>query len=661
MENCENSKLNFPKTKFFEACRGVFEGGGCRAAAHVGAYEAALKCGVNFSEISGTSAGSIVAALVGAGASTEFLKTNLSELDFNLFLKKPDKQKIESPFWLRFLGHFLGSLPIRWMLRPYEIGNIILYGGLYSSVQIELWIDGLLAKLLPHGSRPILFKDLYIPVRIIATDLVAGKAKIWGTKETPNEKVGFAVRCSCSIPGFFQPVSSGMSRYFDGGVLSNLPSFVYSNENSVNGSSLGGRILAFRLQEDFKAQEKWSFKALLERLMSTVVSGATDLQVNIQGGVHLVSIPTGTTRATDFQKISKSDIKRLQQSGKQATIKFIREESFRIQDTTSIESSCWDRSEMYDMLVKAAQEPALEIFIVEQDTEWFWKLFPSVYKWCSNGTQVKVLITPISSKDAKALREQQRRNLLVSLGVELKEERELPIQGYFIRRSDDNRDAAIIIHKRRSEDAPKATSYIGSRHREMIAVACDNLTEFFAGRRNLNIELKSYSPDDLIKLLKKNVWQYSKSNVKIKAEDVPVEKIKLITKYVRSYKYRQISYLADAYHASRIPFFSTAAVFVNSNKISIVTPPVIEEHGNHLVSIEGNTRVLYCRRNNITRLNCFVVRGVSDQLPGRAIDPRRVVLSTRRMEPRERMEGFNYELFRSIEGAVRPLKEMKGS
>ena len=41
MVNREEQSLNFPTTVFFEACRGVFEGGGCRAAAHIGAYDAA--------------------------------------------------------------------------------------------------------------------------------------------------------------------------------------------------------------------------------------------------------------------------------------------------------------------------------------------------------------------------------------------------------------------------------------------------------------------------------------------------------------------------------------------------------------------------------------------------------------------------------------------
>ena len=61
--------------------KGVFQGGGCKAVAFLGAYDAALRSGVCFTEFAGTSAGSLFAALVAAGADVEEIKRFLGSLD----------------------------------------------------------------------------------------------------------------------------------------------------------------------------------------------------------------------------------------------------------------------------------------------------------------------------------------------------------------------------------------------------------------------------------------------------------------------------------------------------------------------------------------------------------------------------------------------------
>src|SRR3954447_21500018 len=94
------------KTSFFKSCLGVFQGGGCRAAAFVGAYEEAIKSGVSFTEVAGTSAGAIVASLIGAGASPDDLKDAISRLDFNSFAGEPDR-KATRGLWGKIFGmHF---------------------------------------------------------------------------------------------------------------------------------------------------------------------------------------------------------------------------------------------------------------------------------------------------------------------------------------------------------------------------------------------------------------------------------------------------------------------------------------------------------------------------------------------------------------------------
>jgi predicted acylesterase/phospholipase RssA len=79
------------RTRFFQTCLGVFQGGGCRGAAFAGALAESEARGVNFAGVAGTSAGSIVAALLGARATAPFIQATLSRLDFLSLLREPEK------------------------------------------------------------------------------------------------------------------------------------------------------------------------------------------------------------------------------------------------------------------------------------------------------------------------------------------------------------------------------------------------------------------------------------------------------------------------------------------------------------------------------------------------------------------------------------------
>ena len=68
------------RTNHFTNVLGVFQGGGVRGAALAGAYAEAHARGVRFSAVAGTSAGSIVAALIAAGAPPKYLHLLLYRL-----------------------------------------------------------------------------------------------------------------------------------------------------------------------------------------------------------------------------------------------------------------------------------------------------------------------------------------------------------------------------------------------------------------------------------------------------------------------------------------------------------------------------------------------------------------------------------------------------
>ncbi|MGL6499857.1 patatin-like phospholipase family protein [Aeromonas dhakensis] len=218
---------NTKKTVHFKNCLGVFQGGGCKAIAFIGAYEEARKRGVYFSEVAGTSAGSIFAALISAGATPEYLDrlvNNTCFSDFNSPVEKMVSKKYGSK-----IGHINKFLPRTKKIKKYkDIFYFLLNLGLYSSAQLESWLNERLKELLGVSEGIINFSDLKIPLHVIATDIQNQNSITWNYNNSPNMSVAYAVRCSCSIPGYFQPVDM---KYVDGGLVSNLPTFSVQDDD----------------------------------------------------------------------------------------------------------------------------------------------------------------------------------------------------------------------------------------------------------------------------------------------------------------------------------------------------------------------------------------------------------------------------------------------
>jgi predicted acylesterase/phospholipase RssA len=641
------TSTDHPKTQFFQACRGVFEGGGCRAAAHVGAFEEAVKCGVNFSEVAGTSAGAIVAALVGAGATPDYLLCTVAHLKFNSLLSDA-KGRIATPGFARVASHFLfGSKPV--------LARIARRGSAYSSERIQQWVDDRLAELLPHAPRPIKFKDLLLPTWIVATDLSGRRAKVWSTKNTPDENVGFAVRCSCSIPLFFEPVAAGSDLYVDGGMLSNLPLFVFAHDRG-NALSLGGRILAFRLEGDVAQTTEWRMEWLIERLIDTAISGATAIQHSLLKSVSTVYIPTHNISATDFD-IPDTDVESLLSSGRAAVREFIKSEHTHIDNALSSDVARYGEDELFDDLVREMTICGKRMLVACENTKWFWSLFPSVAHWAFGEATIDVFI----SRDPADARESQRRALMESLGVRVHKVQAIPFQGFILNRDDDRHDAAFITDISQTQFSPTGAVYIGVKHRPVIQILTrqlDVLAATLPAPPLPQLALRRTNPERLIELLKKGVHQYADPRVSIAPETVHIRGrkpgVQLVVRRIRSYKYRQIANFAALHQRFDVPFGAPADIYANDRYVSTVTPPVLEQWGDDLVTIEGNTRIFHQYRFGADKIEAFVVRGVTQPLPGSPVNLRSALVSTYQLPPEERIKDFKYDNFRSIEGAARP-------
>lgn len=73
----------------------------------------------------------------------------------------------------------------------------------------------------------VLFKDLAIPLAVIAADIDTGEMIVYSSETHPNERVAEAIRQSMSIPFIFEP-RGRRKQFVDGGLYSNFPVWLYS-------------------------------------------------------------------------------------------------------------------------------------------------------------------------------------------------------------------------------------------------------------------------------------------------------------------------------------------------------------------------------------------------------------------------------------------------
>jgi NTE family protein len=153
----------------------ALSGGAARTIAHVGVLKVLEEEGIRIGAISGTSGGSVVAALYAAGLPID----DLVQLSLKLS-------------WRHLLKVSVASLGL---LSTDAIGKFM-----------ETWIGN------PD------FKDLRIPCAIVATELSTFRAKVF-----LQGPVLPAVEASCAIPHVYRPVKLDRGVYMDGGIVNFLP------------------------------------------------------------------------------------------------------------------------------------------------------------------------------------------------------------------------------------------------------------------------------------------------------------------------------------------------------------------------------------------------------------------------------------------------------
>ena len=168
-------------------------GGAARGLAHLGVLKALDRERISISALSGVSVGSVVAAGYAAGLPLDELMRHASKVSW------------------KDLGSF--SLSFR---------------GMQSTDRMGEW----LARVLPVRT----FEELRIPLRLVATDLRTGAARVFDSGDLFT-----AIRASCAIPGLYVPVELNGSLLADGYLSCAVPTRQLRDAGMdvVIGSSIG--------------------------------------------------------------------------------------------------------------------------------------------------------------------------------------------------------------------------------------------------------------------------------------------------------------------------------------------------------------------------------------------------------------------------------------
>jgi NTE family protein len=164
----------------------VFEGGGVKGIAYVGALDVLERKGIlpDIVRVGGTSAGAINAALVGLGYTPSEMKSILAALDFKEFLDDSWGIVRDGKRLLKQFGWYKGDTFRRWIadIVGERLGDS---EATFHDLQTQKRVKGC--------------RDLYF----VGTNLSTGFAEVFSHEHTPAVRIADAVRISMSIPLFF--------------------------------------------------------------------------------------------------------------------------------------------------------------------------------------------------------------------------------------------------------------------------------------------------------------------------------------------------------------------------------------------------------------------------------------------------------------------------
>jgi NTE family protein len=303
----------------------VFEGGGVKGTAFLGALRCFADAGIRFRKVAGTSAGAITAAVVAAGFTIdEMEQTILGPLDYEGELLS------QKTSWLIQNGSPSDDLDnFHWL-----IGRLAVAGkdGQYSAAPFERWLKGHLGDRLTTFAPFIAANQAHLPwheqrdLRVVVSDISAKEMRVLPEdlphydKTAEDFPVVDAVRLSMSIPLFFEPGQLGNSTIVDGGILSNFPLWIY---DAPPGQTPKCPTFGFRLVEPATKPELVKGAVGILQAMFETMQVARDSHHTRENDLgRIIDINTGDISATQFD-LTNADKDALYLAGYTAAKKFL--------------------------------------------------------------------------------------------------------------------------------------------------------------------------------------------------------------------------------------------------------------------------------------------------------------------------------------------------
>jgi len=325
----------------------VFEGGGAKGIAYLGAIEVLKRKGIlqKIERIGGTSAGAINALLLGLDYSNKELESLMLGMNFaKLLFDIGECIYIILNFTKRINNEF----------------------GFFKGDRFYNWIKGLIMEKTENPNstfqeihdkkKKYNFKDIYF----IGANISTGFAEIYSHEDTPEMEVAQAVRISMSIPIIFTVIRKDKQAdvCVDGGLINNYPIKLFDRQQYVsknrseteyykeyneklkkigqeenlwmyNKETLGFKldskkeIAVFR---NFKKPDSKKIKNLRQyafRLLSTIYNIQSSMHLHSDDWDRTIYIDTLDVGTLSF-KINKLKKKELADSGKKCTEEYLK-------------------------------------------------------------------------------------------------------------------------------------------------------------------------------------------------------------------------------------------------------------------------------------------------------------------------------------------------